>query len=175
MKENLKIAYDLLRNGNAAAEAVTKAIEEVKSLPRMENHVFDMTGISANVYEAAGIVYPFYMYYETKVNGKKGYFDLMEQLRYFTGQIEQEYTLENVSAYLDMMICSIEAISPEIYELYRELVDVFKAQMKKALNVFADADSCDAKASIGRSLEKACSMDLMLAEKYLEKAKSFQA
>lgn len=175
MKENLKIAYELLRNGNADAEAVTKAIEEVKGLPRMENQVFDMTGIAANVYEAAGIVYPFYMYYETKVNGKRGYFDLIEQLRYFSGQIGQEYTLENVSAYLHMMLCSIEAISPEIYELYRELVDQFKAQMKKALTAFAEAESCEAKASIGRSLEKACGMDLMLAEKYLEKAKSFQA
>lgn len=175
MKENLKIAYELLRSGKAEAEAVTRAMEEVKNLPRREDQVFDMTGISANIYEAAGVVYPFYMYYETKVNGKKGYFDLMEQLRCLTGRIEQEYTLEYVSAYLHMMICTIEAISPEIYELYRELADTFKAQMKKALSVFAEAESCEAKASIGRSLAKACSMDLMLAEKYLEKAESFQA
>lgn len=175
MKEKIEIAYDLLKGGDAQAAAVAEAIAAVKSLPRLENHVFDMTGISENVYEAAGIVYPFYMYYETKVNGKKGYFDLMEQLRYFSARIEREYTLENVSAYLHMMICSIEAISPEIYELYRELVDMFKVQMKKALAVFEDAHSCDAKKRIGVSLEKACSRDLMLAEKYLEKAKSFEA
>lgn len=175
MKENIKIAYKTLRDGDIAAEVVVSTIAAVKSLPRLENNVFDMTSVSGDAYEAGGVVYPFYMYYETKVNGKAGYFDLMDQLRYFSDKIEEEFTLENVAGYLTMMVDSIEAISPEIYELYRELVALFRARMKHAIEMFADEEPCAAKALIGASLEKACNMDLLLAEKYMDTAKSFQA
>ena len=175
MKENIKIAYKTLREGAVAADVVISTIAAVKSLPRFENNVFDMTSVSENVYEAGGVVYPFYMYYETKVNGKAGYFDLMDQLRYFSDRIEEEFTLENVAGYLAMMVDSIEAISPEIYELYHELVALFRARMKQAMEAFAEEASSEAKASIGASLEKACGMDLLLSEKYMDTAKSFQA
>lgn len=175
MKENIKIAYETLRKGDMTAETVVSTIAAVKSLPRFENNVFNMTSVSENVYEAGGVVYPFYMYYETKVNGKAGYFDLMEQLRFLSDRIEEEFTLENVAGYLAMMVDSIEAISPEIYELYRELAALFRARMKQAIEVFAGEAPSAAKASIGASLEKACGMDLLLSEKYLDTAKSFQA
>ena len=175
MKENIKIAYETLRNGDAAAEVVVSAIAAVKRLPRLENNVFDMTSVSDDAYEAGGIVYPFYMYYETKVNGKAGYFDLMDQLRYFSDKIEEEFTLKNVAGYLTMMVDSIEAISPEIYELYHEWVALSRARMKQAMEVFAGEASSAEKAMIGAALEKACGMDLLLSEKYLDTAKSFQA
>ena len=175
MKENIKIAYETLREGNVAAEVVVSTIAAVKGLPRIENNIFDMTHVSDDVYKAGGIVYPFYMYYETKVNGKAGYFDLMNQLRYFSDRIEEEFTLENVAGYLAMMVDSIEAISPEIYELYHELVALFRARMKQAIEMFAGEAPSEAKASIGASLEKACNMDLLLSEKYLDTAKSFRA
>ena len=175
MKENIKNAYKTLREGDTAAEEVRSAIAAVKALPRLENNVFDMTRVSDNVYVAGGNVYPFYMYYETKINGKAGYFDLMDQLRYFSDRIEEEFTLENVAAYLTMMLDSIEAISPEIYELYHELVALFRARMKQALEAFLEDAPSEAKAVIGTSLEKACHMDLLLGEKYLDTAKSFQA
>lgn len=174
MKENIKIAYKTLREGDAAAEVVVSAITAVKSLPRDENKIFDMTSMSEDVYQAGGVVYPFYMYYETKVNGKAGYFDLMDQLRYFSDRIEEEFTLENVAGYLSMMVDSIEAISPEIYELYHELVALFRARMKQAIEIFAKEEPSIAKASIGASLEKACKMDLLLSEKYMIIAKNFQ-
>ncbi len=151
------------------------SVEAIKALPRFENGVFDMTEVSANPYEAGGVVYPIYMEYETKVNGKAGYFDLMDQLRYFSDRIEEEFTLENVALYLKMMVDSIEAISPEIYELYHELVSLFRARMKQAIEQFAAEAPSASKAMIGWSLEKACNMDLLLTEKYLNTAKSFQA
>ncbi len=150
-------------------------VEAIKALPRFENGVFDMTCVSENPYEAGGSVYPIYMEYETKVNGKKGYFDLMDQLRYFSARVDEEFTLSNAALYLKMMVDSIEAISPEIYELYHELVSLFRARMKQAMEVFAEEASCAEKAMIGASLEKACNMDLLLSEKYMITAKSFQA
>ena len=140
-----------------------------------ESKVFDVTYVSENIYKAASEVYPSRMYYETNVNGKAGYFELMDQLRYFSDRIEEEFTLENVAGYLAMMIGSIEAISPEIYELYHELVALFRARMKQAIEAFAEDAPSEDKASIGASLEKACHMDLLLSEKYLDIAKSFQA
>lgn len=128
-----------------------------------------------NFYKAAWIKYPSDMNYETKENGKAGYLDLMAQLRAISDRIEEEFTLENVSFYLAMMADTIEAISPEIYEMYRELVALFRARMKHALEEFATAEPCEAKRLIGASLEKACGMDLMLAEKYMDTAKSFRA
>lgn len=175
MKEKLKIAYETLKSGDTAAEVVTSAIAAVKDLPRFENHVFNMTSVSEDVYEAGDIVYPFYMYYETKVNGKKGYFDLMDQLRFYSDCVEEDFTMEHAAGYLKMMVDSIEAISPEIYELYHELVCLFRARMKQAIEAFSTEASGPAKAQIGAALEKACDMDLLLSEKYMDTAKSFQA
>lgn len=175
MKERILAAYDALKRGEAKSEIVTDTLKEVKAFARREDKVFDMTCVSDNIYEAGSIVYPFYMSYETDYNGKAGYFDLMDQLRALSAQVDTEFTLPNAAFYLSMMVKSIAEISPQIYELYYELVVLLKDRIRKAIEAFQDAPACEEKRRIGVCIEQACEMDLILGEKYLETAKGFQA
>ena len=72
------------------------------------------------------------------------------------------------------MIHTVEQISPEIYENYRELLDNFRSAVKRMLEQYYDAKEnrfamdatsekvfCDA-------VQKACAEHLLLAEKYQE-------
>lgn len=173
MKDKLVQAYEAMKGGDFTSDLVKETVEEIKALPRNELGVFDMSVVSDNVYEAGDYVYPVYMLYETKANGKKGYMDLMAQLRTLSLKYDHDLSLENAAYYLDMMVKCIDAISPEIYELYRELIDMFRARMKGAL-IMAQGESGEAVRSIGASIEKACDMDIILAEKYLDTAKALQ-
>ncbi|MCD7805877.1 MAG: hypothetical protein LUH19_00875 [Lachnospiraceae bacterium] len=173
MKDKLIQAYEAMKSGDFTSSLVKETVEELKAFPRNEMGVFDMSAVSGNVYEAGGYVYPVYMLYETKVNGKKGYMDLMAQLRALSPRYDHEMSLENAAYYLDMMVKCIDAISPEIYEMYRELIDMFRGRMKGAL-VMAQGQHGAAVRSIGASVERACNMDIILAEKYIDIAKALQ-
>ena len=111
-------------------------IEKIKALPRLEDGIFDMTEIDSNLYLAAGKVYPVYTAYETTENKKAGYPDIMSQMRALEKRVDAEFTEENVVFYLKALVDTIAAISPEIYENYRELIDMFRGKIKKAIATF---------------------------------------
>lgn len=147
--------------------------EEIKALPRTGEGIFDLTGLGEDVYATAAVVYPVYAAYETEVNKKEGYPDIMAQMRVWNQKVNEDFTFEKASAYVKMLILTIQKISPEIYENYRELVDMFRAAVKKALaehyteeqNTFA----CKEQAVVDdfcSAVRTACGLDLLLAEKY---------
>ncbi|MCD8067740.1 MAG: hypothetical protein LUE87_02385 [Lachnospiraceae bacterium] len=173
MKERLIQAYEAMKSGDFTSDTVKETVEELKAFPRNELGVFDLSAVSNNVYEAGGYVYPVYMLYETKANGKKGYMDLMAQLRALSPRDGRDLSLENAAYYLDMMVKCIDAISPEIYEMYRELIDMFRSCMKETL-MTAQGQHGAAVRSVGASIERACGMDIILAEKYIDTAKALQ-
>lgn len=112
-------------------------IETIKALPRLEDGTFDMTEIDKNLYLAAGKVYPVYTAYETTVNKKEGYPDIMCQMRILDKKVETEFTEDNAVLYLKALVDTILAISPEIYENYRELIDMFRGKVKRAIADFS--------------------------------------
>ncbi|MCM1044853.1 MAG: hypothetical protein NC417_05030 [Candidatus Gastranaerophilales bacterium] len=147
--------------------------EEIKALPRTSEGIFDLSGLGEDVYTTAAVVYPIYAAYETEVNKKEGYPDIMAQMRVWNEKVNEEFTFENASAYVSMLIFTIKKISPEIYENYRELVDMFREAVKRALTEYYAADK---KNFVGvdqadvdtfcSAVREACSLDLLLAEKY---------
>ncbi|MCH5343985.1 MAG: hypothetical protein J1E64_08090 [Acetatifactor sp.] len=147
--------------------------EEIKALPRTAEGLFDLSGLGADAYAAAAEVYPVYAAYETEVNKKEGYPDIMAQMRVWNQKANADFTFANASAYVKMLLATIEKISPEIYENYRELVDMFRAAVKRALAEYDPAgkgtfDGQD-EASVERfcgAVKDACDRDLLLAEKY---------
>lgn len=146
--------------------------EQIKALPRTNEGIFDLAGIGGNLYQAAAEVYPVYAAYETDCNKKEGYPDIMAQMRVLDKKAAGEFSFGNASAYVVALLHTLEKISPEIYENYRELVDMFRAAVKRTLSEYYAADVgftegnpnevrafCDA-------VKEACSLDLLLAEKY---------
>lgn len=147
---------------------------EIKALPRTADGVFDLSQVNDNFYRAAEAVYPVYTKYETEENKKAGYPDIMEQMRAVAKRAEQEFTPENAADYLNMLIETIAVISPEIYENYRELVDIFRSKVKEMLADFcldeekahAGLENAQAAQKLSKVLAKAFDMDVLLKEKY---------
>ncbi len=152
-------------------------IQEIKALPRTEKGSFDLTTVQQSaglrsIYQAADQVYPVYAAFETTENKKEGYPDIMAQMRVLKKHAESEFTAENGAYYTAALLHTVEQISPEIYENYRELLDNFRDAVKRMLEQYYDAKEkkfamddtskkvfCDA-------VQKACAEYLLLTEKY---------
>jgi hypothetical protein len=167
-KEELQTALKAVQGGNA--EAAGEAVAALKALPRTAAGVFDLTAVDDNVWKAAGLAYPVYVAYETACNKKEGYPDLIAQMRAWNGLLQEDYSFCNAAAAADMWIHTIQYMSPEIYEYYRELVDIFKSNVRETLSRFygenAPALDAEAKALFRAAVLQACAADILLAEKY---------
>ncbi len=147
--------------------------EEIKALPRTAEGIFDLSGLGGDMYAAAAEVYPVYAAYETEVNKKEGYPDIMAQMRVWDQKVNADFTFANASAYAKLLIATIQKISPEIYENYRELVDQFRALVKRVLaeydgsgkGVFEGQEEACVK-RFGDAVKDACARDILLEEKY---------
>ncbi len=168
LKEKLQAAYAAVQKGDVAAAA--EAVETLKALPREEDGIFDLTAAGADTWKAAGLAYPVYVAYETTCNKKEGYPDLIAQMRAWNLRLKADYTFANASKAADMWIHTIQYMSPEIYEYYRELTDIFKSNVRETLERFYGAsapakDAADAEVFRAAVLQ-ACEADILLAEKY---------
>lgn len=173
IKEQLITAWENVKEGNAeAAQAAETVVLAVKSLPRTADGLFELGSVAENSYQAASLVYPVYTAYETLCNKKEGYPDILAQMRVLNGRLQEEFTLENAAAALDMMIHTIQAMSPEIYESYRELSDIFKENVKKVIGKYYREDetaqnrSEEADKLFRSAVGEACRQHILLAEKY---------
>lgn len=150
--------------------------EEIKALPRTGDGVFDLSGVDGNIYQAAGKVYPVYAAFETEHNKKEGYPDILEQIRKLAQKLNEDYTFENAASFAEALIETIDRMSPEIYEYYRELIEMFRSVVKKSIGEYYHAEnpqsgsfqkvSPEAEKQFRGAVKKACGMDVLLAEKY---------
>lgn len=147
-------------------------VEQIKALPRTEEGIFDLSSLDSNLYKAALAVYPAYAAYETIENKKEGYPDIMAQMRVWNRKVKADFNFADAAVYVAMMLGTVESMSPEIYENYRELLDMFREAVKKVLDMYYTAENdtfsgdtdtvkifCDA-------VKKACEGHLLLSEKY---------
>ena len=167
MMEKLTLAYETMKQGKI--EELAEVVAQLKALPRTAEGTWDLSSIG-DMYEAARFAYPVYCAYETTCNKKEGYPDLLAQLRVWNIQTTVESGVEKYAALLDMQMNVLEVISPEIYEYYRELLDMFRADVKQAITAFykegAFAKDVKADALVKNAIQRACDKDLLLAEKY---------
>ena len=167
MNEMLSSAY--LKVQHKDIESVADVVNMLKALPRTEKGIFDLSGLGEDVYETAYYAYPVYCAYETVCNKKEGYLDLMDQMRAWRCMSEEKYDLSVAASFLQVLIATIEQMSPEIYEYYRELVDMFREDVKKVLNLYyKDGGFAEqtAGAKMTAAIKRACAQQVLLAEKY---------
>ena len=172
MKEKLCTAYERVLQKDV--QAVADIVAMVKALPKTAEGIFDLTDFDEDKYELAAYAYPVYCAYETVCNKKEGYLDLMEQMRVWKAMTDKEYNLKNAAGFLLILMNTIEQMSPEIYEYYRELVDIFRADVKRVLNgyyvdgSFSENGITDEASAekIRGSIKRACAQGVLLTEKY---------
>lgn len=167
LKEKLQKALQAVENGDAAAAG--EAVADLKALPRTAEGIFDLTVVDEDVWSAAGLAYPVYVAYETLCNKKEGYPDLIAQMRAWNGMLQADYSFAHAAKAADMWIHTIQHMSPEIYEYYRELMDIFKSNVRETLAKFYDTDAAREAADqelFKAAVLQACAADILLAEKY---------
>lgn len=170
MKTQLLSALTSIQSGNI--ESAASAVDAIKALPRTADGIFDLTSIDTDFYKAGALVYPVYTAYETTCNKKEGYPDILVQFRVINKKLKDDYTFANVANYLQMLISTIEYMSPELYEYYRELVNMFKENVREVIARFFENGSFEAMADaesekiLRTAIATACKKDVLLAEKY---------
>lgn len=147
--------------------------EQIRQLPRRADGLFELGSVDGNIFRAAGQVYPVYAAYETDCNGKEGYPDLLAQVRILYGELEKEDTPENRVLFLEGLLGTIENVSPQLYEYYREMADLFRKVLKKALDRGQDPsgrqggeNSAEMTEALGRIAARAAELYLLNEEKY---------
>lgn len=172
MKEQLKVALEGIVGNNK--DAAVAAAEQVKQLPRTEEGLFDTGVVDGDCFEAARWVYPVYAYYETEYNKKENYPDLLKQMEVLDGKQKEAGVMGTTARYLDALIRTIDNVTPQLYEYYIELVDLFKAAVKEVIadyykdGRFTDgsAEEAEAEKMIRGAIAHAGETYVLLAEKY---------
>ena len=172
MKQQLTAALESIAKGNG--ESAVAAAEQVKGLPRTAEGLFDTSSIDDDCFEAARWVYPVYAYYETEYNKKEGYPDLTKQMKDLNEKRKKAASMKAAALFLDTLIHTIDNVTPQLYEYYIELTDMFKDAVKDIVAAyykggsFADGslDSAESEKLIRSAVAHAGETYVLLAEKY---------
>lgn len=95
--------------------------EQIKELPRRADGLF----ILADGFRTAAEVYPAYAVFETEQNKKEGYPDILAQMQLLRAELVKNDTPENVVFFLKALLGTIDGISPQVYEYYHGLTELF--------------------------------------------------
>ncbi|MBQ7920761.1 MAG: hypothetical protein IJ324_12580 [Lachnospiraceae bacterium] len=171
MLNRLIESYEILNDGDF--EVLKEIVDMLKALPRTAENVFDFGSKGIDVWEAARYAYPVYCAYETQCNKKEGYPDLVKQMRAWDKIVASDFTVEVSAEYMDMLISTIEVMSPEIYEYYREVVEIYRAVTRKVIDAFFAEGSFGEAGSVAdemiqNAIARGCDMDVLLSEKYMK-------
>ncbi|MFG6356895.1 MAG: hypothetical protein K1W26_08765 [Acetatifactor sp.] len=175
MRTELEQALQQAQQGAVARAA--EVVERIKELPRDEEGVFDLKGMEKDykdVLETRRVLYPVYAAYETECNRKEGYPDILAQMRVLDARLQEDYDMLAAAAYMDMALRTLMYLSQEIYECYRELMDLYKKNVHRFIREFygegkilpGTAPSSAAEVLFIGSLMLACREHVLLAEKY---------
>lgn len=179
MKEQLREALESAAKGDL--EAVRTVAERLKELPRRADGLFDTGSVDGDLFEAARWVYPVYALYETECNKKEGYPDLLNQMRALDRayeaacnaeekterKTEDEVGGELAGNYLWALIHTIDNVSPQLYEYYRELADLFKRRVRETISMrYREGSFGRGDTRIRESICFAGERDILLKEKY---------
>lgn len=168
MRELLERALSAVRQGRT--EEAAEAVNSLKALPRSREGLMALTDVHRNRYRAAGLVFPVYAAYDSACCKKEGYPDILRQLQILDDMLKEDFTFENASAFLDALIHTMEYISPEVYEYYRALIDMFRALARETIAAFCPdgkaPEAGEAAELFREAIRRACLEDVLLLEKY---------
>lgn len=171
MKKELEQALEQVQQGETAkAEPV---VARIKALPRDADGVFDLSGMDG-AEEIKRALYPVYAAYETECNKKEGYPDILQQMRVMDRRLQEQYDKYEAAVYMDMALGTLMHISQEIYECYRELMDLYKKNVRRFIKEFCGEEGlCSGTAPAGgaeelfrESVRRACQKHILLEDKY---------
>ncbi len=171
MRSELEQALKQVQQG--AAYETAETVEHIKALSRDEQGVFDLRDLE-DAADIKRLLYPVYAAYETDCNKKEGYPDILRQMRVMDARLQERYDMLEAAVYMDMALRTLLYMSQEIYECYRELMDLYKKNVHRFIREFYGEGKIlpgTVPASLAEelfigSLTQACKEHVLLAEKY---------
>ena len=171
MKKELEQALEQVRQGETVKTA--EIVERIKALPRDEEGVFDLSAVEG-AQEAGRVLYPVYAAYETDCNKKEGYPDILQQMRVMDARLQEHYDMQGAAVYMDMALGTLRYIDQQIYEYYRELMDLYKKNVRRFIKEFygeeglqpGEAPASEAEAMFRKTVRLACREHILLEDKY---------
>lgn len=172
MKERLAAVLQSMEKEDG--KAAVAAAEQIRQLPRSAEGLFNMDSVDTDCFEAARWVYPVYAYYETEYNKKENYPDLLKQMEILDTKRKEAASMGTTARFLDALIHTIDNVTPQLYEYYIELAELFKAVVREAIadyyrdGRFTDGSAGEAEAEklIRGAIAHAGENYVLLAEKY---------
>ena len=172
MKEQLTAVLESIAKGNG--ESAAAAAEQIKGLPRTSEGLFDTSSVDSDCFEAARWVYPVYAYYETEYNKKEGYPDLAKQMEVLNEKRKKAASMKVAALFLDALIHTIDNVTPQLYEYYIELADMFKSTVREVVAAYykdgrftdGSPDAAESEKLIRGAVARAGETYVLLAEKY---------
>ncbi len=171
MKKELEQALEQARQGETVKTA--EIVERIKALPRDAAGVFDLSATKGGQ-EARRALYSVYAAYETDCNKKEGYPDILQQMRVMDARLQEHYDMQEAAAYMDMALGTLMYIDQQIYEYYRELMDLYKKNVHRFIEEFygegglqpGAAPAGKAEESFREGIRLACREHILLEDKY---------
>ena len=155
--DNKAVAFLFTVEKDAYKDALTAAAKEIASMARDEEGLFLAEGISQE--ELLLQVMPVYTLYESRLNKKENYNDIVEQCKAAVKNYPGSKTV------FAMLAEVLEYFSEEIFEHYRTIQRLLWAQY------VAVSEDCDE--TVAYALAKACFYKAFLLEKYEDALKLF--
>jgi hypothetical protein len=119
--------------------------------------------------------------HETLEGKKAGYPLVVKALEELQGKLQSVYGFGNAAVYLDTLVRTLEVMSPEIYEYYRRVMEMFRVEVRRGCRQLAELEvrkgeafGCYGLAGEGRpemdvfrdAIRKGCKLGVILTEKY---------
>ena len=119
-------------------------------------------------------LYSVYAAYETDCNKKEGYPDILQQMRVMDARLQEHYDMQEAAAYMDMALGTLMYIDQQVYEYYRELMDLYKKNVRRFIEEFygegglqpGAASAGKAEELFRESVRLACREHILLEDKY---------
>lgn len=170
MKERLEQALHAAEAGDMSL--LPEANEMLTRLPKTEEGIFDGSALGDDVFGAGRILYPLYAAYETECNREARYPDLLAQIQVLDKERTKQHSLQANVEFLDLLLATIDFVTPQLYEYYRALEDIFRAVVKETIaayyhdGAFGSASEKALDAKLRNVIRHAGETDVLLAEKY---------
>jgi hypothetical protein len=94
-------------------------------------NVDSLEGICDEVLLEAWKWIPQWMERETLEGKKAGYPQVLSALEELREKLHEGYGFGNVAVYLDTVVRTLEVMSPQIYEYYRRVMDLFREEVRR--------------------------------------------
>ncbi len=174
MNEDGSVRLEAVKASTAlfTAFAISKNDKFKKAIDKVIEAINDYNKDNEASIDNSIMLQEYFMEHDTKFGGKEHYNYIISRFKKCNSNVEM-CDLATIAEYMMALINTMSVMDQPIYEYYRELGFMYKDALKYAIGKgILEVDDYVVKGMVAYSMLKACSMKVILSEKYYETAES---